>query len=99
VDVTPETFDYLRQSLRAVIALPIGTAYAAFAGFGHQVAGKSGTAETGTPRPNAWFPAFAPADAPQISIATVLVQVQLATGGSNAAPLVRRVMATYFSGL
>ena len=35
---------------------------------GIPVAGKSGTAETGTPDPHAWFPAFAPADAPTITV-------------------------------
>jgi cell division protein FtsI/penicillin-binding protein 2 len=82
-----------------VVNLSYGTARSAFAGFGVQVAGKSGTAETGGPNPNAWFPAFAPADDPGISIATVLVRVPLATGGSDAAPLVRRVMSRYFADL
>jgi len=97
VDVKPESFDYLRQSLRAVISLPYGTAYAAFAGFGHQVAGKSGTAETGTPTPDAWFPAFAPVADAEIVVTTVLVHVTIGTGGSRTAPLVRRVMARYFA--
>ena len=96
VDVSPESFAYLAETLRAVITLPYGTAHRAFAGFGIPVAGKSGTAETGTPRPDAWFPAYAPIGDAQISVATVLVHVRLATGGSDAAPLVRRVMARYF---
>jgi penicillin-binding protein 2 len=98
VDVAPESFAYLIKCLRAVVTFRIGTAYRAFAGFGIPAAGKSGTAETGTPRPDAWFPAFAPAPNPEIAVATVLVHVRLATGGNDAAPLVRRVMATYFSG-
>jgi penicillin-binding protein 2 len=99
VDVAPESFAYLIKCLRAVVTFPIGTAYRAFAGFGIPAAGKSGTAETGTPRPDAWFPAFAPAPKAQIAVATVLVHVKLATGGTDAAPLVRRVMTTYFRGL
>jgi len=98
VDVAPESFAYLIKCLRAVVTFRIGTAYRAFAGFGISAAGKSGTAETGTPRPDAWFPAFAPAPNAEIAVATVLVHVKLATGGTDAAPLVRRVMATYFSG-
>jgi penicillin-binding protein 2 len=89
---------FIVETLRAVVTSPVGTGTAAFAGFGVPVAGKSGTAETGTPNPDAWFPAIAPADAPQISVATVLVQVPLATGGSDAAPLVRQVMAAFFGG-
>jgi penicillin-binding protein 2 len=101
VNVKPESFAYLAQTLRAVSTLSYGTAYFAFAGFPIPVAGKSGTAETGTPTPDAWFPAYAPAsDAnnAEIAVATVLVHVRLATGGTDAAPLVRRVMSTYFYG-
>jgi penicillin-binding protein 2 len=101
VNVKPESFAYLAQTLRAVSTFSYGTAYFAFAGFPIPVAGKSGTAETGTPTPDAWFPAYAPAsDAnnAEIAVATVLVHVRLATGGTDAAPLVRRVMSTYFYG-
>lgn len=98
IPLKPGTIDYLRQALRGVVALPIGTAYGAFLGFGHQVAGKSGTAETGTPYPDAWFPAFAPVDAAKIVVVTVLVNVTVGTGGSRTAPLVRQVLAKYFAG-
>ena len=57
--------DYVVQSMRAVVTYSYGTAYPAFAGFGIPVAGKSGTAETGGPNPDAWFPAIAPADDPR----------------------------------
>jgi penicillin-binding protein 2 len=96
VNVKPASFAYLGQTLRAVITLPYGTAYRAFAGFPIPAAGKSGTAETGTPRPDAWFPAYAPVTNAEIAAATVLVHVKLATGGTDAAPLVRRVMTRYF---
>ncbi len=98
ISLSDAQLGYVVESMKAVVNLPYGTAHGAFLGFGIQVAGKSGTAETGGPNPNAWFPAFAPADAPQISVATVLVRVPLATGGSDAAPLVRRVMSRYFNG-
>ena len=96
VNVKPESFAYLAKTLRAVITLPYGTAFDAFYGFPIAAAGKSGTAETGTPRPDAWFPAYAPVGDAQIAAATVLVHVRLATGGTDAAPLVRRVMSRYF---
>ena len=99
ISLADAQLDYVVESMKAVINLPYGTAHGPFAGFGVQVAGKSGTAETGGPNPNAWFPAIAPADDPGISVATVLVRVPLATGGSDAAPLVRRVMARYFADL
>ena len=98
ISVTPEDLAYVTDTLEAVTTLPYGTGTAAFAGFGIPVAGKSGTAETGTPDPHAWFPAYAPADDPTISVATILTYIALGTGGTDAAPLVRRVMATHFAG-
>jgi cell division protein FtsI/penicillin-binding protein 2 len=97
ISVAPEDLAFVTDTLQAVVTLPYGTGTPAFAGFGIPVAGKSGTAETGTPDPHAWFPAYAPADAPTISVATVLPFIPLGTGGSDAAPLVRAVMATHFA--
>jgi len=97
IDMADTDLAFVTDTLQAVVTLPYGTGTAAFAGFGIPVAGKSGTAETGTPDPHAWFPAFAPADDPTIAVATVLPFIPLGTGGSDAAPLVRSVMATHFS--
>jgi penicillin-binding protein 2 len=98
IGVSDEDLAFVTDTMQAVVTLPYGTGTPAFAGFGIPVAGKSGTAETGTPDPHAWFPAFAPADGPTISVATVLNFIPLGTGGSDAAPLVRRVMAAHFAG-
>lgn len=97
ISVSPEQLAFVTDTLQAVVTLPYGTGTPAFAGFGIPVAGKSGTAETGTPDPHAWFPAYAPADDPTISIATILPNIPLGTGGSDAAPLVRQVMAAHFA--
>jgi len=98
IPVSDADLAYVTDTLQAVVTLPYGTGTAAFAGFGIPVAGKSGTAENGTPDPHAWFPAYAPADDPQIAVATLLPYIRLGTGGTDAAPLVRQVMARYFSG-
>ncbi|MGH2462602.1 MAG: peptidoglycan D,D-transpeptidase FtsI family protein [Candidatus Limnocylindria bacterium] len=96
IAMTPAQLDYVVTALEAVTTYSYGTATGAFAGFGIPVAGKSGTAETGGPDPHALFPAFAPSDDPQIVVATLLARVHLGTGGSDAAPLVRRAMAAHF---
>ena len=96
IPVSPADLAFVTDTLEAVTTLSYGTGTAAFAGFGIPVAGKSGTAETGTPEPHAWFPAFAPADAPTIAVATILPYIALGTGGTDAAPLVRIVMAAHF---
>jgi len=97
IEMTDAQWDYLYEALHAVTSQSIGTAWYAFRSFGIPVAGKSGTAETGTPRPDALFPAFAPVRDPRIAVATILVEVPLATGGSDSAPLVRQLMAYFFS--
>jgi penicillin-binding protein 2 len=89
--------EYVVTALQAVTTLSYGTGTPAFAGFGIPVGGKSGTAETGGPDPHALFAAFAPTASPEIVVASMLARVRLGTGGSSTAPLVRQVMATYFS--
>ncbi|MDQ3344999.1 MAG: penicillin-binding transpeptidase domain-containing protein [Chloroflexota bacterium] len=97
ISVSAADLAYVTDTLEAVTTLSYGTGTAAFADFEIPVAGKSGTAETGTLDPHAWFPAYAPADAPTISVATILPNIALGTGGTDAAPLVRRVMAAHFA--
>jgi peptidoglycan glycosyltransferase len=59
---------------------------------GVQVAGKTGTAETGIAHTNTvWFIAFAPAEAPRVAVA-VVVERQHGFGGSIAAPIAKQVM-------
>lgn len=59
---------------------------------GIDVAGKTGTAETGGDREtHNWFIAFAPADDPQIAVA-VVVEHGGGSGGTLAAPIARAMM-------
>jgi penicillin-binding protein A len=59
---------------------------------GIQVAGKTGTAETGVAGTNTvWFVCFAPAEAPRVAIAVVLER-QHGFGGTIAAPIAKQVM-------
>jgi penicillin-binding protein A len=57
---------------------------------GIKVAGKTGTAESGGDKPNAWFIAFAPADNPVIAVA-VLRQFS-GEGFEYAAPIARKML-------
>ncbi|WP_315093100.1 penicillin-binding protein 2 [uncultured Cellulomonas sp.] len=64
---------------------------------GVQVAGKTGTAQTGDGEaPHAWFTAFAPADAPRVAVAVIVEHGgnagNEATGGRIAAPIARAVI-------
>jgi peptidoglycan glycosyltransferase len=60
---------------------------------GIQVAGKTGTAETGINRVyTAWFTCFAPADNPQVAVAVVLEKQPNGFGGAVAAPIAKQVV-------
>nr|WP_246406647.1 penicillin-binding transpeptidase domain-containing protein [Modestobacter versicolor] len=62
---------------------------------GVTVAGKTGTAETGTDAPDHnWFIGFAPADDPQIAVA-VFVKNGGGTGGDTSAPIARSVIQAF----
>jgi peptidoglycan glycosyltransferase len=86
----------VRDMMRAVVTGGTGTA-AALAGV--DVAGKTGTAELvptadGASDPSntdAWFVAFAPASAPKVAVAVMLVGA--GQGGASAAPVAREVLA------
>jgi peptidoglycan glycosyltransferase len=60
---------------------------------GIAVAGKTGTAQHGTPAPYTWFISFAPADNPQVAVAVVVENTDPhGTGGTVAAPIAKQVM-------
>jgi peptidoglycan glycosyltransferase len=75
--------------MEAVVTEGTGTA-AAIPGV--TVAGKTGTAEVGGPNipSDAWFIAFAPAQAPKVAVAVLVVKGGV--GGSTAAPIAREVL-------
>jgi penicillin-binding protein A len=60
---------------------------------GVQVAGKTGTAETGRANINTtWFVSFAPANAPKIVVAVVVENQAGGFGGTVAAPIAKQLM-------
>ena len=91
----------VRAMMLAVVSGGTGTAAAVP---GVQVAGKTGTAELrptagGPPDPkntDAWFVAFAPAYAPKVAVAVMLVGA--GAGGKAAAPIARQVLQAALKG-
>ncbi|WP_062290486.1 peptidoglycan D,D-transpeptidase FtsI family protein [Demequina phytophila] len=84
----------LTDMMVAVVQSGTGTA-AQISGI--DVAGKTGTAETGTgDKPHTWFVGFAPADNPVVAVAVLVENGGSAegevTGGRVAAPIARTVM-------
>jgi len=93
--VSASTAQALTDMMVSVVESGSGTA-ARIAGV--QVAGKTGTAQTGRDgeAPHAWFTGFAPASDPQVAVAVIVEHGgsvgSEATGGKVAAPVARAVM-------
>jgi peptidoglycan glycosyltransferase len=90
--ISSKTADEVNQMMRTVVESGTGTAVQLP---GIQVAGKTGTAEIGTPGSDLTQPsfvAFAPADNPRIAIAVTVERSQGGFGGTVAAPIARAVL-------
>lgn len=90
LQVDKKTIEYMRSALAAVTTE--GTAAGAFNGFPSDkvhVAGKTGTAEAYGYKDTAWFASFAPAK--NSKYAVVVMITDAGTGGSYAAPAVRKI--------
>lgn len=92
VQLKSEIWETIKAGLRAVPTQ--GTAAAVFQGCKPMVAGKTGSAETGTGTTHSWFACYAPADNPEI-----VVSVMVEDGGDgsvSAAPVARKIVEAYF---
>jgi len=79
---------------------PRGTAYYRMRGLGIPIAGKTGTAESGSGLPHAWFAGYTMAEEnsglPDIAIAVILENQ--GEGSDYAAPIFRSIVETYYNG-
>ncbi len=92
-NVTADHLAQVREGMRGVVADPVGTAYVSFLGFSVAVLGKSGTAQTPSGSPDAWFVGGAPYDRPTIAIATLVEEKSGISGSHDAARLARKTLA------
>ena len=97
---TPDQLDAIRQALKDVVTAPNGTAaglsrFHPFNGETHQVAGKTGTAESGQTQPHSWFASFSPVEGAKI--ASVAMVEYGGEGGDVAAPIDRQVIDGYYA--
>ncbi|MHB9093640.1 MAG: penicillin-binding transpeptidase domain-containing protein, partial [Eubacteriales bacterium] len=99
-NVSPATLAAVRKGM-SLVTQPGGTAGGIFAGFPVQVAGKTGTAQTGKDKngndkpTHGWFVGFAPYDKPQVAVAAIVEYG--GHGGSSAGLIAKDVLAAYFS--
>jgi len=93
LNLKPTTLETIQKGLRAVVDGGTGTKLNS-----PDIppgAGKSGTAQAPPGDSHTWFGAYAPYEKPEIVVVAFL-EHSGGGGGSNAAPLVRQVMETYF---
>lgn len=105
--VTPDRLALIREAMIAVVDNPGGTANFRLRGIFVPVAGKTGTAESGSGDPHAWFAGYTICDddfanypvcenKPDIAIAVVLENI--GEGSDWAAPVFKRIIETYYLG-
>ena len=88
--IKPQTAADLTQMMISVVQAGTGTA-AQIPGI--QVAGKTGTAETGINHVyTAWFVCFAPADNPTVAVAVVVEKQLNGFGGAVSAPIAKQIL-------
>ncbi|MBW4616776.1 MAG: penicillin-binding protein 2 [Desmonostoc vinosum HA7617-LM4] len=94
LNMKPETIKVLREGLRKVIS--DGTGKRLNVPSIPPAAGKSGTAEAGTGRPNhTWFGAYAPSNQPEILV-VAFGENSGEHGGTVCGPMVLQVLEAYF---
>ena len=86
VRLSARTLSYVRAGLEEVVASRRGTGRRVFMKE-VSIAGKTGTAETGSGRDHGWFAGYVPAEDPQIAFVAVLEHG--GSGGSVAGPLAK----------
>ncbi len=94
LNISEENLDAIREGMKGVTSEPGGTAYSTFADFNIDIAGKTGSAQTGVDgEAHGWFVGFAPYDEPEIA---VVVMVEKAGSGGYTAVVAKEIMEEYF---
>lgn len=94
LDVKSETLETIIEGMKGVTSESGGTAYYVFNDLGMEIAGKTGSAETGVEnKVNGWFTGFAPYNDPEIA---VVVLIENAGSGGNVAPTAKEIIKEYF---
>lgn len=95
---TQAQLDAVQKGMHDVVHKPYGTFRAVFGNYPVDVAGKTGTAETGRGTENSVFVGYAPYDDPQIAIAVIIPDNEKQSHTSESlGPLARAMLDSYFN--
>ncbi|HKF94209.1 MAG TPA: penicillin-binding transpeptidase domain-containing protein, partial [Gammaproteobacteria bacterium] len=98
--IQPFRLEVIQNAMIAVVSDPRGTANFRLRGLRIPLAGKTGTAESGSGAPHAWFAGYTRAsestNKPDIAIAVILENQ--GEGSDWAAPVFQRIVETYYYG-
>jgi penicillin-binding protein 2 len=98
--VSEETLFAIQSAMRMVVNNPRGTAYRTFANMTTPIYGKTGTAQNPGELAHAWFIGYTNAgreDLPDIAIVVMIENI--GDGSEFAAPIFRRMVEVYFTGI
>jgi penicillin-binding protein 2 len=96
----PDNLAAIQQAMQMVVKDPRGTAYYRMLGLNFPIAGKTGTAQSGTDQPHAWFIGYT-MDAQNSGLPDIAIAVVLENQGEGAdwaAPIFRAIVETYYYG-
>ena len=97
--VSPENLKIIQDAMRTVVASPRGTAYRTFINMSTPIYGKTGTAQTTSDKPHAWFAGYTDAGNPEKPDIAIVVMLEFQGEGSDwAAPIFRRMVELYYTG-
>jgi penicillin-binding protein 2 len=99
--LSQENLQAIQKAMTGVITDPKGTARPKFYNISDRlkIAGKTGTAQTQSDQPDAWFVAYTYDNFPnKPDIAVAVIVENVGEGSTYAAPMVRRVLEIYFDG-
>ena len=94
----PDNLAAIQEAMKMVIDNPRGTAHYSLLGMAFPAAGKTGTAQSGSGLPHAWFIGYT-MDAQNTGLPDIAVAVVLENAGEGAdiaAPIFRAILETYY---